>query len=129
VSRSRLTLGLALLALLLACPGCGGDKEAAKKPRTTTTRTTTTRTTTTHSETAPTRTETAAPLPVQTTPAPTRPAQDPATAPQTPGERDGSPRGTSQGGVDSPKNDTPPPKGSPAEQFEKDCDANPQSCG
>jgi hypothetical protein len=115
----RLTPGLALLALLLAIPGCGGDKEAAKKPRTTTTRT----------QSAPQHTETAAPAPVQTAPPPTRTGRDPGSAPQTPGEGDGSPRGTSQGGSDSPKNDTPPPKGSPAEQFEKDCDANPQSCG
>jgi hypothetical protein len=116
----RLTWGLVLLALVLAVAGCGGgDKEAVKKPRTTTT----------HSETAPQRTETAAPTPVQTAPPPTRTAQDPATAPLTPGEGNGTPRGNSQGGTDSPGNDTPPPKDSPAERFEKDCDANPQSCG
>jgi hypothetical protein len=30
---------------------------------------------------------------------------------------------------DSPENDTPPPPGSPAEQFEKFCDENPEACG
>lgn len=31
--------------------------------------------------------------------------------------------------ADSPENDTPPPPGSPAEQFEKFCDENPEACG
>lgn len=30
---------------------------------------------------------------------------------------------------DSPENDTPPPPGSPAEQFENFCDENPEACG
>ena len=114
----RLIVALALLALLL--PGCGHDrKEAVKKPKTTTTRT---------ERTAP-RTETAAPTPVQTAPAPSTTSQDPATAPAPPGEGDGRPRGTPQGGSDSPANDTPPPSGSPAARFEKDCEQRPRSCG
>jgi hypothetical protein len=31
--------------------------------------------------------------------------------------------------ADSPENDTPPPPGSPAEQFENFCDENPEACG
>jgi len=30
---------------------------------------------------------------------------------------------------DSPENDTPPPKGSPAERFEQFCAKNPRDCG
>ncbi len=121
MSRSRIALFLALLALALplALTACGGDKEAAKKPKTTTTRT----------ERATPRTETVPAAPVQTTPAPSTTSQDPATAPNTPGEGNGSTRATPQGGSDSPQNDTPPPAGSPAERFEKDCESRPKTCG
>jgi type IV secretory pathway VirB10-like protein len=121
VSRSRFALLLALLVLALpfALTACGGDKEAAKKPRTTTTRT---------ERTTP-RTDTVPAPPVQTTPAPSTTSQNPATAPNTPGEGNGSTRGTPQGGSDSPQNDTPPPAGSPAERFEKDCESRPKTCG
>jgi hypothetical protein len=124
VSRSRLSLAAVVLALIVL-GGCGNDPKQAAKPRP--------RTTTTRTATAPARTETSppAPAPVRTTPAPTPApkAHDPANAKEAPGEGNGKSTATPQGGSDGPQNDTPPPSGSPAERFEKDCDANPQSCG
>ena len=115
---SRLLAAVALAALCaLSATGCGGDdesvREPSKPPELTVPRT------------QPERTTTA---PATTTPqAGGGSGQDPATAPAPAGEGDGSSGGT-RPAPDSPQNDTPPPPGSPAEQFEKDCEAR-KACG
>jgi hypothetical protein len=109
--------------LALAPTGCGGDDgradEPPKRPETTTPRTTTEAT-----PGRPVATETA-PSP----PPPTTTGEDPSTAPLAPGEGDGTVRPDPQGAPDSPRNDTPPPAGSPAERFERDCEGAPGACG
>jgi hypothetical protein len=115
VPRRRAALAVALLVL---AAGCGGGDEAADKaappPELTVPRT------------EPDRATTTAP---STGTAPTAPSQDPATAPAPSGEGDGSSPGAPQGGADSPQNDTPPPAGSPAERFERECETRPLACG
>lgn len=105
-------LGLALLGL---AAGCVGDEERAETPPT-------------PPELTIPRTE---PEPEPSPPAPTQPQrEDPATAPAPPGEGDGStPAPRRQSRPDSPENDTPPPAGSPAERFERECEQNPAACG
>jgi hypothetical protein len=121
MTRSRATAAFALLALAAApFAGCGGDEEeAAKRPRGTPTERTEPRTATVPAA-APQVTE-----PIPTPP----PADDPASAPAPEGERDGRAPATPYGGADGPRNDTPPPAGSPAERFEQECEANPSACG
>ncbi len=114
----RATVPVALIALALVPAGCG-DNEVATKPK--------------HhprTEHAEPRTETSPATTPQAVPqAPNTTSHDPATAPAPQGEGDGSTGGTPQGGTDSPQNDTPPPKGSPAERFEQECRSQPKTCG
>jgi hypothetical protein len=109
-----------LLLLALAPGGCGGDDEAPAKP-TKARELTVPRATETHPEAAATtpttqRQQQQQPHQPQPAPAPQGDASGGAPAPQTQPQ-------------DSPQYDTPPPKGSPAERFEKFCDENPGACG
>jgi hypothetical protein len=117
VTRRSTALVLALLAL--AAAGCGGDDEQAEAPpdppELTIPRTT------------PEPAETQATGTTETT-APATP-DDPATAPLTPGEGDGTGAPPARTAPDGPENDTAPPAGSPAERFERECDENPAACG
>ena len=109
---------LALTCLLLGVlAGCGRDDERSAD----------TETATTPAVTAPSTTET----PAATAPPP------PASTPEAPPDPAGG-GGARSGGTtapspaprrDSPENDLRPPPGSPAERFERECDANPDGCG
>jgi hypothetical protein len=110
VHRRAPTSVLVLLAFAVGAAGCGGDDEASQKPpkppELTVPRGTRTQQETTGTET--TR---------QTAPS---------GAPQTEGSGGAPSRSAPQ---DSPQNDSAPPKGSPAERFERFCDENPGACG
>jgi hypothetical protein len=123
MSRIRIALPIALLALLAVAAGCGGDDgqaEALPEPA----KLTVPRTT---PEPDP---PTTAPAPTTET-APTDPGagEDPSTAPLAPGEGDGTSEPPTGGTPDGPANDTAPPAGSPAERFEEECEADPAACG
>ena len=117
----RAAAPVALIVLALAPVGCGNE-EVAKKPKH-------------HPRTERTEPRTATESATTPKAAPQAPSstgstgQDPATAPAPQGEGNGSNGGTPQGGTDSPQNDTPPPKGSPAERFEQECRSRPKTCG
>jgi hypothetical protein len=114
----RIAVPLALVALLV--PGCGGDDaeevttedtqvtipEELERDRT---------------EATPIVEEPVAPVP-ETTPPPPPPEPEPAPPPEpvAPAPDPAKP--------DSPRNDTPPPSGSPAESFEQYCKENPRAC-
>jgi hypothetical protein len=112
MKKQRIALVLSLLALGIA--GCGGDDDGDASTTLPTVplsvpggeSTLGDNTTDTTVDTVP---DTATPVP---TPAPA-PAPTPAPTPVTP---------------DSPQNDTAPPAGSEAEQFENFCDQNPGAC-
>jgi hypothetical protein len=107
----RLAVALACGALALAPVACGGDDEPEA-----------TDTTTTPELTVP---STAPDVPTDTTPAPA-PTQTTPPADTGSGGTTAPPASKPQ---DSPENDSPAPKGSPAEKFEKFCDENPGACG
>jgi hypothetical protein len=119
--QARTAFTAAVAALVLALAACGGDDENVadtparpeltvpgggkaptldEKPRTTKTGTSTT----------------TAPAPSGGTPAPT------------PQQQQQQPQGQANQPQDSPQNDTPPPKGSPAQKFEQFCEDNPGAC-
>jgi hypothetical protein len=110
MSRPRLSaLALCGLALAVTAPGCGADEEEDAAP-----------------------TISVPPIETQSVPAQTQ------TKPKEPGtKKPGGGGGGNTGGTDpydpskpdSPENDIPPPPGSPQEQFEQMCDANPAACG
>ena len=109
---------LSLVCLLLVpVAGCGGGDEDVRSTQTTTTRT---------EETVPDRT-----APAETAPAPATPA--PAVPPPPDGGHDretgGAPAPTPTPTPDTPENDRPPPPGSPAERFERECEEKPELCG
>lgn len=111
MNKQRIALILSLFALGLA--GCGGDDDDESATTIPTVplsvpgdETTFDESTDTTADTVP---DTATPTP---TPAPA-PAPTPTPTPVTP---------------DSPDNDTPPPAGSEAEQFENFCSENPGAC-
>ena len=112
MGKARVALVLSLFALGLA--GCGGDddEDAATTIPTVPLSVPGADTTSTDEESTDTTVDTvpdstAAPTPAPApTPTPTPPAQQP----------------------DSPQNDTPPPQGSEAEQFEDFCTENPGAC-
>jgi hypothetical protein len=113
VARRRLRSALALLALtpLAVAAGCGSDDEASPRP--------------------PAAPKLTVPREAKTEPATTDTgtAAEPAPAPAPQTDTSGaSPAPRTQPG-DSPQNDRPPPKGSPADKFEKFCDENPGACG
>ena len=114
MGRRRLTSALALLALAVAplAAGCGSDEEASQKPPAA------------PKLTVPRETETE-PAPADTGTTSSEPA--PAPAPRTETSGGSAPPRTQT--EDTPQNDTPPPKGSPADKFEKFCDENPGACG
>ncbi len=111
--RGSLLSGACVAVALLG--GCGGDDEKAAGTDTTT---------------APEAT-----VPSETVPQPTpRPRPEPGVTPSAPpatGDPDsgGSPVPPAAPAPDSPRNDRPPPPGSPAERFERECEANPDACG
>jgi hypothetical protein len=130
MSPTRTAFLPALLALfaLLGGAGCGDDEQAEalpEPPKLTVPRTTPEPDppTTAPAPTAPTETETE-----ETAPAPGG-GGDPSTAPLAPGEGDGTSEPPTGGTSDGPANDTAPPAGSPAERFERECDADPAACG
>jgi hypothetical protein len=97
------------LVLLATLAGCGGGHAASEPAR---------------------PTHLTVPSAPRTTPAPTgttTQAPAPAPPPGTGGSGGApAPRTTPE---DSPRHDVPPPKGSPAERFERFCDQNPGACG
>jgi hypothetical protein len=107
-----LTIALVCGAFALVPVACGGDDEPGTSDTTTTPELTVPRTTTPETET----TTTPAPAPTETQP-PANPGSGGTTAPPATQQQD------------SPENDSPAPKGSPAEKFEKFCDENPGACG
>jgi hypothetical protein len=117
---AAITFALALVALA-PLTACGDEDEPAKVPAEAPPKAPALTVPHADPEPAPTqRTE--------TTPAPATLGEDSATAPLAPGEGDGTvrpPRTT----PDSPDNDTPPPAGSPAERFERECEESPAACG
>jgi hypothetical protein len=127
MTRMRMALLVALLALPAAA-GCGGDDEQAEAvpdpPKLTVPRT--------NPEPDP---PTTAPAPTTDPDAPAEQApapdhgEDPSTAPLAPGEGDGTSEPPTGGTPDGPANDSAPPAGSPAERFERECEADPASCG
>ena len=94
--------------MALALAGCGGDDEPAEPAITV------------PDLTVPGRDE------VQPEPTDTAPATTPAAPPA---DTSGGTTVPTDPGTDSPENDTSPPPGSPAERFEKFCEANPGACG
>jgi hypothetical protein len=105
------TIALVCGAFALVPLACGGDEPGATDT-TTAPELTVPQTTTPDTET----TTTPAPAPTETQP-PADPGSGGTTAPPTTQQQD------------SPEHDSPAPKGSPAEKFEKFCDENPGACG
>ena len=121
MSRLRAAWLLALLALAgLPAAGCGGEDQAARKPPPAPELTV--------PRTQPERTGTAPATNRQPDGSSPDPAVVPGPGPAPPEEGDGGSGGTRPPRPDSPQNDTPPPPGSPADRFEKDCEAR-KACG
>lgn len=122
LARGWIPVLLALLALVVA--GCGGDD--AEDVTTEDTQVTV------PDDTERDRTE-ATPIveepvaPPETTPPPP-PPPEPEPAPEPEPVDSGAPA-TDPSKADSPRNDKPPPSGSPAERFEQYCEENPGACG
>ena len=109
MNKQRIALILSLFALGLAA--CGGDDDDESATTIPTVPLSVPGDETTFDESTDTTADT---VPDTATPAPTpAPTPTPAPAPVTP---------------DSPDNDTPPPAGSEAEQFENFCSENPGAC-
>ena len=107
-------LAVACVAFALLS-SCGGDDETPAG---------------TETETTPERTVPLETAPAPTPPPPAVPGETPSRPPAT-GDPDsgGSPAPPPTPAPDSPQNDLPPPPGSPADRFEKECEANPDACG
>jgi hypothetical protein len=118
----RRSLALLTAVLASALPAACGDEDTAQAPK----RPPEATTPRTAPEPAPARTDSETPVQPAPAPAPAT-GEDPATAPLAPGEGDGTGR-PPKTAPDGPDNDTPPPAGSPAESFERDCDAS-EACG
>jgi hypothetical protein len=102
----RLTAPLAAALIALAAAGCGSDDSGD---------------TTAPTVSIPTITS---PLPTATSPTTTPTATAPTTTTTSTGTRTFDPNQP-----DSATNDVPPKPGSPAEAFEKQCEAHPEACG
>jgi hypothetical protein len=109
----RLAIALTCGAIALVGVACGGDDEPDATGTTTTPELTVPQTVTPDTQT----TTTPPPTITETQPPPATGPSGGTTAPATPQQQD------------SPENDSPAPKGSPAEKFEKFCDENPGACG
>ena len=105
------------VCLALALGGCGGDDEDNAADTQTTTRPEVTA----PLDTLPRSTPAPAPAPQGTMPAPAPPSGPPGSGGTTAPPPEPEPA--------SPQNDRPPPPGSPAERFERECEANPDECG
>jgi hypothetical protein len=153
MTRTRRPTGPLVAALLaLAASGCGADEEpVAQTEGTAPTTEKADRAAAPQTATATPQTTTGSTAGSSTVKAPATTAQDTATttaAPSGGGGSGGGGAGGDGGGAgggsdgvggsgrdydpsrpDSEKNDKPPPPGSPAEKFEKQCERNPESCG
>ena len=115
---ARIGVLLALLALVAA--GCGGDDPEGVTTEDTQV-TVPDDTERDRTEPTPIVEEPVEPAPQTTPPPPPPPAPAPEPEPVAPAPDPSRP--------DSPRNDTPPPKDSPAERFEQYCEENPGACG
>jgi hypothetical protein len=136
VARATLAAVLAIAVLTTASCG-GGDHTAARRdlkpPPLTVPRTTpppaTQPSTTSQPTSQPSTTTTTQPTTTTTEPSttPTTTAPPPASRPSPSSGGEQAPSGNTR--QDSPGHDVPPPRGSPAERFERFCRENPGACG
>jgi hypothetical protein len=143
---ARIIASVAAAALLaLGAAACGADEEPVADTEGTapTTEKTDRAQRPTTQQAAPATTAPPATSTADVTPAPVTAAPATQAAPA-PGSGGGTGSGGTGGGSgggggggsyydpnqpDSEENDTPPPRGSPAEEFEEECDRHPEACG
>jgi hypothetical protein len=104
--KGTITVLISVLAVGFGTAGCGGDSSGET--------------------TAPTVS-----IPAVTTPTSSGPSPSGGVSPTDTQRPKTAPSGTTfdPGQPDSPTNDVPPPPGSPQEQFEQQCEQNPEACG